>query len=95
MRFTEAEVERAARSGTVDVRAATTELGGWPALIGLAMSFGTEAAREFAREEVLDALDRPRQRALAGVGDDRWGRPRALRGGGRVGRRFGTRASTR
>ena len=67
MRFTEAEVERAARSGTVDVRAATTELGGWPALIGLAMSFGTEAAREFAREEVLDALDRPRQRALAAL----------------------------
>ena len=67
MRFTESEVERAARSGSVDVRTATSELGGWPALIGLAMSFGTEAAREFAREEVLDALDRRRQRALAAL----------------------------
>ena len=67
MRFTESEVERAARSGSVDVRTATSELGGWPALIGLALSFGTEAAREFAREEVLDALDRRRQRALAAL----------------------------
>ena len=46
---------------------APIDLGGWPALVSLAMTFGPNAAREFAREEVLDALDPARRRGLAAL----------------------------
>ena len=65
LRFTNAEL--ASIGPLQDERGRSVDLGGWPALVRLATAFGPSAAREFAREEVLDALDVDRRRALAAI----------------------------
>ncbi|MDZ4824874.1 MAG: hypothetical protein SGJ13_00220, partial [Actinomycetota bacterium] len=62
LRLTTAEAGDLDRSHAVG-----DELGGWPALVALAVKFGPAAAHEFAREEVLDALDTNQRRALAAL----------------------------
>ena len=43
---------------------AAIELGGWPALVRLAMAVRPDVAIDFAQEEVLSQLTEPQRRAL-------------------------------
>ncbi len=68
LRLTGDEIERSrAALGTAAFTGAEQDFGGWPALVALAMTLGPSAAREFAREEVLEGLDADRRRALAAL----------------------------
>lgn len=64
LRFTDADVEALALS--LGVEAPRRDLGGWPALVRLALT-SPEAVEDFLGEEVIDALDRRDRQALVAL----------------------------
>jgi LuxR family maltose regulon positive regulatory protein len=61
--FDDHEIEAAAERLGHDAHA-VSDLGGWPALVRLALAVGPGVDRQFLREEVLSTLSPPRRRAL-------------------------------